>query len=297
MSIELITKAFKTKTANSTQKLILIKLADNANDDGQCFPSHRHIADQCQCTRRTVINAIKALEEQGLLTIEERRDFNSGQQKSNIYHLHLDGVGNLEEMESDSGSGPEDSPPENPENGGEGDSPGSETGSHLGVNNIHGGSEKYSQGEGEEYSHITVTSSNRQDNRQLNRQEKASKPAKKFDPKEALKEFGVGDDLIEDFLKVRKTKKAPLTKTALQGFIREAKKADVSLSHAIRFTIERNWQGFNAGWYRNAMGGFNNQASPKLNSTQISQDFGGGGIRMGRGARQVFQNQGEGEQQ
>lgn len=179
MSIELITKAFKTKTANSTQKLILIKLADNANDDGQCFPSHRHIADQCQCTRRTVINAIKALEEQGLLTIEERRDFNSGQQKSNIYHLHLDGAGNLEEMESDSGSNPEDSPPENPENGGEGGSPGGETGSHLGVNNIHGGSEKYSQGEGEEYSHITVTSSNRQDNRQLNRQEKASKPAKK----------------------------------------------------------------------------------------------------------------------
>lgn len=179
MSIELITKAFKTKTANSTQKLILIKLADNANDDGQCFPSHRHIADQCQCTRRTVINAIKALEEQGLLTIEERRDFNSGQQKSNIYHLHLDGAGNLGGMESDSGSDPEDSPPENSENGSEGDSPGSETGSHLGVNNIHGGSEKYSQGEGEEYSHITVTSSNRQDNRQLNRQEKVSKPAKK----------------------------------------------------------------------------------------------------------------------
>lgn len=35
----------------------------------------------------------------------------------------------------------------------------------------------------------------------------------------------------------------------------------------------------------------------RKNSTQISQDFGGVGIRMGRGARQVFQNQDEGEQQ
>lgn len=39
------------------------------------------------------------------------------------------------------------------------------------------------------------------------------------------------------------------------------------------------------------------RATSKPNSTQISQDFGGVGIRIGRGARQVFQNQGEGEQQ
>lgn len=67
MSMILAAKAWKIKLGNPIRKMILIKLADNANDDGECWPSYQHIADQCETSRRTVINHINELEKMGLI--------------------------------------------------------------------------------------------------------------------------------------------------------------------------------------------------------------------------------------
>ena len=64
-----------------------------------------------------------------------------------------------------------------------------------------------------------------------------------------LNDFGIHGDLLEDFLKHRKIKKAPITRTVMAGFQREADKAGISIIDAVRISIERNWQGFNSGWY------------------------------------------------
>jgi hypothetical protein len=45
MSMELMVKAMKTKVGNPLRKLVLVKLADNASDQGECWPSYQHIAD------------------------------------------------------------------------------------------------------------------------------------------------------------------------------------------------------------------------------------------------------------
>lgn len=63
----LMVKAMCIKVGNPLRKLVLIKLADNASDNGECWPSHQHIADQCEISRRSVINHIEALCESGLL--------------------------------------------------------------------------------------------------------------------------------------------------------------------------------------------------------------------------------------
>lgn len=91
MSMELMTKAFKIKVGNPLRKLILIKLADNASDQGECWPSYQHIADQCETTRRSVITHIDALCESGLL----RKELRPGQKgnSSNLYRLNLGGAG------------------------------------------------------------------------------------------------------------------------------------------------------------------------------------------------------------
>ncbi|WP_289328845.1 helix-turn-helix domain-containing protein [Pseudomonas sp. 'CRE Jenny 4'] len=81
----------KTKVGNPLRKLVLIKLADNANDVGECWPSYQHIADQCEIDRSTVRRHIKHLEEQRLLKIENR-DGPKGN-SSNLYFLTLGGVG------------------------------------------------------------------------------------------------------------------------------------------------------------------------------------------------------------
>lgn len=92
MSLSLMIQAFKTKVNNPVRKLILIKLADNANDLGECWPSHQHIADQCEVSKRTVIYHIKALEESGLIHKENR--FKNNEQQSNMYTLFPSGANN-----------------------------------------------------------------------------------------------------------------------------------------------------------------------------------------------------------
>lgn len=91
MSMDLMVKAMKTKVGNPLRKLVLVKLADNASDQGECWPSYQHIADQCEIDRSTVRKHIKQLEAQGFLRIENR-DGPKGN-SSNLYCLRLQGVG------------------------------------------------------------------------------------------------------------------------------------------------------------------------------------------------------------
>ncbi|MDC9615844.1 helix-turn-helix domain-containing protein [Xenorhabdus khoisanae] len=92
MSMILMAKAMQVKVGNPSRKLVLIKLADNANDRGECFPSYQHIADQCEMSRRSVINHIDVLCEQGLVRKVYRKSEKGN--SSNIYILDLDGAKN-----------------------------------------------------------------------------------------------------------------------------------------------------------------------------------------------------------
>ncbi|MGK5563169.1 helix-turn-helix domain-containing protein [Klebsiella pneumoniae] len=89
--MSLMAKAMGVKVGNSLRKLVLIKLADNANDKGECWPSYQHIADQCECSKSAVRNHIDALEDMGLIKRENRVGVNNGKgNTSNVYYLNLD---------------------------------------------------------------------------------------------------------------------------------------------------------------------------------------------------------------
>ena len=65
MSMSLMVAAMKLRVGNPLRKLVLIKLADNASDMGECWPSYQHIADQCEISKRSVMNHIAVLCESG----------------------------------------------------------------------------------------------------------------------------------------------------------------------------------------------------------------------------------------
>ncbi|RJI41660.1 helix-turn-helix domain-containing protein [Salmonella enterica subsp. enterica serovar Montevideo] len=98
MSMNLMAKAMSIKVGNPLRKLVLIKLADNANDEGECWPSYQHIADQCEVSRSTVKSHIRALEDMGLLKREFRRKGELNQ--SNVFYLTLD---NAQQIQPESG--------------------------------------------------------------------------------------------------------------------------------------------------------------------------------------------------
>lgn len=62
---------------------------------------------------------------------------------------------------------------------------------------------------------------------------------------------GVAEQVWEDFIKLRKTKKAPVTETVINGIRKEAATISMSLGDALAMCCERGWQGFDASWVKN----------------------------------------------
>lgn len=83
----MMTRVFAIDVGNPLRKLILLKLADQANDDGECWPSYQRIADACECSRSTVKTHVRELEKAGLLRREFRRA--EGLNRSNIFRLTI----------------------------------------------------------------------------------------------------------------------------------------------------------------------------------------------------------------
>ncbi|HGM4725039.1 TPA: helix-turn-helix domain-containing protein [Serratia marcescens] len=88
MSMEMMVRAMKIKVGNPLRKLVLLKLADNASDQGECWPSVPYIAEQCEISERSVQNHIQQLVKDGLVRIEKRLAEN-GLNRSNVYHIIL----------------------------------------------------------------------------------------------------------------------------------------------------------------------------------------------------------------
>lgn len=90
MSFTLMAQTMKLNVGSLAKKMVLIKLADQANDEGLCWPSYQTIAEACQVSRRTVIRHIKSLEEDGYLNITKTYDKANKKNFSNRYQLTID---------------------------------------------------------------------------------------------------------------------------------------------------------------------------------------------------------------
>ena len=87
MSIEYLNHALRTDGLTPTKKLILVILANYADQNGSCFPSYKHIAKMVGLKdQKGIIKVIKEFESMGLLRIEKRK-LDNGSYTSNKYHL------------------------------------------------------------------------------------------------------------------------------------------------------------------------------------------------------------------
>lgn len=87
MSMKLTAQALDMKLGSPITKLVLVCMADIAGKDGTCFPSYQHIADQCEISKRSVIEHIKKLEALGFISKQERKTKKGN--SSNIYQVEL----------------------------------------------------------------------------------------------------------------------------------------------------------------------------------------------------------------
>ncbi len=84
--------AVKQETDSPLSKLILLMIANYADEKGEAYPSQIHLAKLCQCTRISVNKHIKVLERNNFITIKKTR---GGMYAYNTYHLNMGLVNNI----------------------------------------------------------------------------------------------------------------------------------------------------------------------------------------------------------
>lgn len=103
MSIHLLARVWKTDMPDPQTKLLLLKLADNANDEGVCWPSLQRIERETGLSKTTICKKLKALEGAGII---ERRT--GGVNKNTVYFLKLPSEGSAPRAQG--GSAPDAQP-------------------------------------------------------------------------------------------------------------------------------------------------------------------------------------------
>lgn len=79
---------------------------------------------------------------------------------------------------------------------------------------------------------------------------KKQSAAPPFDPKPELEKLGVTPQTANDWIALRKAKKAVVSRTALAQVIAESDKAGISLERALAISCRRGWVGFEAKWLK-----------------------------------------------
>lgn len=90
---------------------------------------------------------------------------------------------------------------------------------------------------------------------------------KNIQPRALLEAENIPKNLINDFIAIRKAKKLPITKSAIDGIRAEAQKLNYSFLQAIEICCVESWAGFKADWILNK----NKQSQAPPNRTDFQQ--------------------------
>ena len=247
MSLKYMVKAMDTRVGNSIRKLVLIKLADNANDEGYCWPSHQNVADICEIGHSTARKHISVLEEQGYVLIENRKGPKGNM--SNRYKLQFppippetatdDCSDNSPPMPPDSAAPvppdgtpmPLDSTPPVP--------PGS-TGICHSFEPVNEPVKEIPEGSQSDDSTSLMS-------------DRLGKLKPKTVDDDLWTQFTdrVDPDHLRDWLAYRKARRSPVSPTVIKAMQREAAKANLTIAQAVQICAERPWIGFKAEYLDN----------------------------------------------
>ena len=225
-----------------TQKIVLLMLANRHNSDsGRCDPSHDRLAEDCGLTRRSVMDQIVKLSENGFIRIRHRAL--GGKHLANQYTLVLS-FGVQEEVK------------DLVDFTGDDNLKGSEPRSplvkkvvnhvHQVVNDVHQGSEPRSP--------KTVIEPVREPKEKA--RERATAPSVLKKPED------VDQQIWDDWLQLRKGKRAAATQTVLTEARVQAEKAGLTLERFLAVWCARGSQALEADWLKPTERGTTDAATP-----------------------------------
>lgn len=237
-------------TKTSSQTLLLVVLANFANENHESYPSVETLSRLARMDKRTVRKGLLELQAMGLIFDTQKRH----QKQIVVYQLLVDG-GNKNDTPNKNVGGTKLQS--------RGDNFVSKGGTKLHERGYKNDTQTYYEPinkpinepvsiDAHEHTHKNLKNSQ---TAKPNKSTGKSPSAKKFITADELIGLGVDEQVANDYLATRKTR---LTQTALSGIAKQATIAGVSLAKAIEFACEMGWQSFKADWYQNSQTKFGN---------------------------------------
>ena len=219
MSLDATRWAWQQRVGRSTEKLVLLSLADRANEKHECYPSIERLALDTGCNRKTVMDAIKRLEDQGLVTAEKSWGRGTRYQLVGVVDRH----GN-QYQKRDQSQDRDQSQKRDGTSTKNGTGPVPKTG-HEPINNL-----------------------------PLTKKHKSRGKKPKALDWSAIPESARGEPL-DDWIEHRKRIKSPITTqtgvTRLAHELQECEQMGIPASEAIGEAIDAGWRGIKAAWVEN----------------------------------------------
>jgi hypothetical protein len=73
MSIKIMSRVWEYSNQKGSDLLLLLAIADNADDSGYCWPGITYLAKKVRMTERSIINIVRRLEQSGELIVQHNR--------------------------------------------------------------------------------------------------------------------------------------------------------------------------------------------------------------------------------
>lgn len=215
MSLDATRWAWTAPVENCQQRTILLSLADRAGEDHKAWPSIRRLVVDTVCDRKTIIKHLDRLESLGLIR------FTNETRGNGVKVYQLVGVHGREDTATDTKNG---------------------TSTKKGTSSNNGTSTSTNNGT------ATSTKNGTQNLPIESTNESTNINKAKFSFSEGLLNLGADQQLVSDFIKIRKAKKATDTETAFKSFISQQQKSGLSLNDVLEMCVVRDWKGFQAAW-------------------------------------------------
>ena len=81
MSIRVMSQVWENTTLDPYERLVMLSLADHADDEGRCYPSIARLCERTGMKERGVQVVIRRLKEKGYVSVAE----NEGRKGTNLY--------------------------------------------------------------------------------------------------------------------------------------------------------------------------------------------------------------------
>lgn len=218
-----------------TTRHVLLTLSCYINDVGQsAYPSIKVLASNTGLTERAVGNNLRSARDIGWLRVG-KHGFSGQRWANNEYFPQIPGDDEYDETENE-GTERSSSPSKK-------------------VRNVETeGKERRSKGK--ERSDKKVRNDVPTNNPDELTKELSKEQSKKgkgagapiFSAINVLSDLGVDDQTANDWLSIRKDKRAKVTQTAIDGIVAEAGKANLPVAEVLKMCCARGWAGFQASW-------------------------------------------------